>query len=176
MRLALLLLALATCAALPARAQQTGPGPAHPSRDAGWTSFGAGFWSHPYDVSGFLSLNYGRERFAQLLVNGTSHFCISSSCAGVAVIGLGGGRSWVDRSARAAVSGGLAAGSHTARAGGPSHPSAGAYANVQLAVTPVKEVGVGLDLFAQTYGTDGLLGRPRVAYGLRVLFVIEGNK
>jgi hypothetical protein len=166
-----LALAVLCLAAASAEAQPTGPGPANPADDSGWASFGLGaIGSEP--ISAFLSLNYGRDCFGQLLFNSSSSLL---GARGTGVIGVGMGRSWVDRSARGALSLGLALGqrSETRR---DQHATGGVFVNAQGFVTPIKEVGLGIDAFAHTYGGSRFLGEPRLAYGLRFTFVIEGNK
>jgi hypothetical protein len=139
-------------------------------RDWGWFAVGLGP-SARFDLSYVYSANIGRRRVWQLVVQGGSDIFRGEA---LHAAGISYGRSAVDRWSRVAVTGGPAVvrgrGRYDAEAGERERfVTGGLVMNVQVIFTPVRELGVGLDL-------HGCLN-PRVSEaGVRVILVLEGNK
>lgn len=163
-----ILLQLATVSCL---AQQ--PGPAAPDRDGGWLSIGIGR-GVPYDFSGVVSANFGRVRFWQVAYNGTGDLSLGGKVAGGGSVSFGRGHSFVDRIGRVAGSigpgfvwGQYWHGSPTTELS--SFKTIGLVASAQFVLTPIKEVGFGIDLYSNVNSI-------KTVGGIRLSIVLEGNK
>lgn len=160
-----LLLLSALLAATPAFAQPT-VGPASPERDRGWLTLGLGA-SDPYGLAAVVRANFGRERVlqvgyhAELISSILSNVALSSAHVGV-------GRSRVGRWSRTALTAGPAL-VWGDRRGDRGFVAIGAVLNGQAIFTPIPELGVGLDAYAN-------LNTVRSSVGLAVTFVFEANK
>ena len=149
-------------AALPASAQL--PGPASPERDRGWLAAGFGVGT-PYEISGAITANFGRERVLQVGARATAELLGGSE---VSALSVSAGRSWVGRVGRT----GLFLG--PALVWGREIPegryvTGGVVGSAQVILTPIKEAGFGVDLFG-SLSPKGAVG------GLSLLLVLEGNK
>ena len=170
MRLFLFALALALLALPPAAsAQVEGPGPSSPERDGGWFTFGVGT-AGPRGVAGAVTANFGRERIWQVGLHATESGIFAPAVPTSNALHLGYGFSGVDRYSRVALTLGPAV------VWGVSDPetdaryvTAGVVANAQFIVTPLREFGVGVDVFMNL--------NPEVpALGAALTFAFEGNK
>ena len=92
------------------------------------------------------------------LLGGSSHNALSVST----------GRSWVGRVGRTALFVGPAVAWGTEIPGG-EYVTGGVVGSAQAIVTPIKEAGLGVDLF-------GILSPKGVSVGVSALVVLEGNK
>ena len=162
---ALLLLGAITCAAQPT---ETDPS----ELDAGWLSAGIGY-GIPYEVSVVASVNIGRERFWQATFNSTFEFKFDTELGFVSSLGAGYGSSRVDRTGRIAYSIGPALVWGNYRPGGRGRltrfRTVGLVPNLQLNFTPIREVGLGLDIYV-------VVSPKESAAAIRLVFVIEGYK
>lgn len=162
---AVLLLAALVVSAV--RAQPT-VGPASPERDRGWTSFGVGPGT-PGGFAGALTVTLGRTHGPQAGVQSESVFCFGDRCAETTAVHAGYAVSDVGRWHRVAAGGGPALVLARDVPGVDRRPAVGVAANVQAMVTPVREIGVGLQVV-------GILSPVRPAAGVLLMVAFEGNK
>ena len=151
--------------AFPSAAQ---PGPPSAERDRGWFAFGYGL-GRPDDLAGVITANFGRERVIQVGFHGVTDFALGGSVASVSALHVGPGLSRVSRWDRTAlfVSPAVVWGQRTTT--DDRFVTAGVVVSGQAVLTPVREVGLGLDVFVT-------LNAVRPAYGAALTFVFEANK
>lgn len=163
-------------AALPAgQAAAQGLGPAAAERDRGWVAFGVGL-GVPYDLAGSLTVNVGRARVLQAGLHASADIGLGGPAPRVSAAHVGAGLSRADRWTRLAVAVGPALvwglRSRADRASGHGmrgYATVGGVVSAQVAVTPVREFGVGLSAFVIGSGV-------RSGAGLALTMVLEGNK
>jgi hypothetical protein len=134
------------------------PEPASPTYDNGWFAVGLGVWPAPsntVDLTGSITANFGRERVLQVGVHGVDN---------VGSIDLGFGRSWASRWWRTAVFVGPAVVVRKNQL-----YTGGGTVSTQVILTPVKEMGLGLDFFMNVNPRDSFIG-------MSATFTLEGNK
>ncbi|HET6569435.1 MAG TPA: hypothetical protein VFG50_15815 [Rhodothermales bacterium] len=121
----------------------------------------------PYGFCSLISANFGRERILQASLHGNSGLLGGDS---VGAFSIAIGRSRVNRWARIAATAGPALVFGTNYSSTRSHyTTLGVLANLQGSLTPIKELGVGLDLYAN-------LNLEKSAVGAGITIVLEGNK
>ncbi|MBO6793014.1 MAG: hypothetical protein JJ895_03820 [Balneolaceae bacterium] len=141
--------------------------------DIGWGTFGLGIDS-PLDLGYGFSANIGRNHFWQLGFQNSSELSFGGSGAQVNMFHVGKGYSLVNRVGRIA----LAAG--PAFVWGTDHfdSNTGTYDNFtalgltlngQAFVTPIKEIGIGVEVFYNINNTINVAG-------FRIIFGLEGFK
>lgn len=148
------------------------PGPASPEHDKGWFAFGFGP-AIGHNFSGAVTANFGREQVVQLALYATGDIL----GGGQSAMNVSIGRSRVSRVYRLGAFAGpaLIVGEQEVRdergryRGLDSFRTVGIVASGQLIFTPVKEIGVGLDLFT-------ILNLQMSTAGLSIMLVFEGNK
>ena len=129
-----------------------------------------------YGLSWFLSANFGREQFVQLGVTSSSSILGRSYYSAV---NLGAGYSISDRIGRIATSTGpvfVWGEEHPDKDNGRYFRSVGLFSNLQINITPVKEMGLGLDLFGIITPQFGSRISSFISTGIRFTLVIEGHK
>lgn len=161
------LLLLAVLAAPAGHAQATAD-PASPARDRGWTSLGVGPGT-PGGFAGALTVTLGRTHGPQAGAQAESVFCLGDRCAETTAFHVGYAASDVGRWHRVAVGGGPALVLARDVPGADLRTAVGVAANVQTMVTPVRELGLGLQVF-------GILSPVRPAAGVLLIVAFEGNK
>ncbi len=164
--LALVLLAASSISSARAQTDRR-VGPSAPERDGGWLAFGVGAASDD-DVSVVLTGNFGRERFVQIGFHG------SGSLLGrreVSAYHVGAGISDVGRWHRTAIAIGPALVTGERLVGGEWDRffTGGIVMSAQVIGTPIKEFGLGLDLFGHVNPVEN-------GYGLALTFAFEANK
>ncbi|MBD3223926.1 MAG: hypothetical protein GF313_04305 [Caldithrix sp.] len=147
-------------------------GQANPDDDKGWMAFGLGTavnWDFSYSVN----LNYGRELFFQGAFHRVENISFGSDPNHINAISLGIGSSKVSRFGRLAFSPGLSfvfGKNYNDRLDKNSKfTSIGLLLNTQATFTPIKEVGMGLDMFMN-------LNKEEKFAGVVLTVFIEGNK
>ena len=150
--------------------------PASPERDKGWATYGFGL-DAPLDLGAGLTANFGRTHIWQVSLQTSQEFMLSGTGTNVTWLGVGRGYSAVGRWGRLAIAGGPAVvwGKDWYRRERPEgqerehYVTGGLTLSGQAIFTPVREVGVGLELF-------GNVNPVISAVGVRAMFVFEGNK
>ena len=150
--------------------EPSGPGPAAPETDRGWFAFGFGP-SIPYGFAFAATANFGRERVLQVGAHGVGEFELFGRSEHVSTLHVGPGLSRVDRWSRLAVAAGPAVvwGVRDASNAESDYVTAGLVLSGQAIVTPIPELGLGLDAFA-------ILSPIKSGVGFAVTFVFEANK
>ncbi len=144
-------------------------GSASAEKDEGWGTFGVGLASDD-QVAVAISGNFGRERFVQVGIHGS----VDSNLFGhreLVAHHVGVGVSDVGRWHRTAVAAGPALVSGVRRVDGSWDRffTGGVVVSAQAFFTPIRELGVGLDLFAHVNPVESGLG-------LTLSFILEANK
>ena len=161
---------LALLALAPFASAQSGlPGPASADRDGGWFTLGYGT-AGPGRLSGTVTANFGRERVWQVGLHAVDRGLLAPAVPTANALHVGYGLSGVDRFSRVALTIGPAV------VWGVADPetdtryvTGGVLANAQFIVTPLKEFGLGVDLFVNL--------NPEVpVLGAALTFALEGNK
>ena len=168
MRFLLLALALLSISST-ASAQVDGPGPASPEHDWGWFAFGFG-GSVLGRATGAVTANFGRERIVQAGLHGVGSGLFAPAVPSANAAHISYGFSGVDRFSRVAFTLGPAVvwGISDTETD-TRYVTGGVVANAQFMVTPLKEFGLGVDVFVNL--------NPEVpALGAAVTFAFEGNK
>jgi hypothetical protein len=147
-------------------------GPSSPEMDAGWFSIGFGVAS-PYDISFSSSANFGRNNIFQIAMHASDNFKLSGGFPvnGSGAVSLSYGLSNVNDLGRIAFFLGpaYAWGEYYNSDVDTNYKTIGVVTNLQLVFTPVKEMGIGLEMYAN-------LNPKEVTAGISVIFVLEGNK
>ena len=168
MRFLLLALALLSIPSA-ASAQVDGPGPASPEHDWGWSTFGVGT-AGSRGMAVAATANFGRERIWQAGLHATDRGLFAPAVPTSNALHLGYGFSDVDRFSRVAFTLGPAVvwGISDTETD-TRYVTGGVVANAQFMVTPLKEFGLGVDVFMNL--------NPEVpALGAALTFAFEGNK
>ncbi|MDP2301673.1 MAG: hypothetical protein Q8N03_04520 [Ignavibacteria bacterium] len=139
------------------------PKPANPEDDFGWFTIGFGVGSK-YDFASVLSANFGREDFLQFALHANSDFF----SVGVSSISVCYGKSIVGDLSRVAFSVGPSLVSDNDNSV-VRFRTFGVLGSLQLIYTPVKELGLGLDLFYNLNFKQNIAG-------VSLTYVFEGNK
>lgn len=158
---------LLAAVAVPSVAQPT-VGPASPARDRGWTTASVGPGT-PGGFAGALTVTLGRTHGPQAGAQSESVFCFGDRCAETTALHAGYAVSDVGRWHRVAVGGGPALVFARDVPGADLCTTVGAAANVQAMVTPVPEIGIGVQVV-------GILSPVRPAAGVLLMVAFEGNK
>ncbi len=149
--------------------------PASPEYDKGWFSIAVGP-GIPLDMSGSLTANFGRTTFWQFALQNTSDINVlgNAELTNASSLSVSYGLSGVHRIGRIAVSGGTGITfgldkRESAPDEGRRFIAPALIGNIQLFITPIKEMGVGFDVF-------GNLNPQLSTLGIRMSLVIEGHK
>jgi hypothetical protein len=150
-------------------------GPASPEHDKGWMTAGLGGTETNYNLGISLTANYGRTHFWQLALNGSDKLYLFSNDNRIEMISLSISRGYSVSSRW----------SRLAWAAGPAivildqyndvkdcdeHlKDLGFVFNAQYYLTPIKEMGIGIELY-------GNLNRTQSVSGMRIILALEGNK
>ena len=146
--------------------------PSSPEYDRGWFTMGVGGDSN-FELSGLITANFGRDRFWEANLYSAANFCFSNCPAapGITALSMGRGYSIVDRIGRISFSVGpsIAHGKKTYSETENFFWTAGLFTNSQFLFTPVKEIGIGIDMYANM--------NPKLStFGSALVIVIEGHK
>jgi hypothetical protein len=143
------------------------------SEDRGWISGGIGLAMSPWSLSSSISANYGQQLFYQCAFHRVQNINIGGGEAKhVSALSLGLGGSKVHRFFRIAVSAGpsIAVGNYSVEESNyQGFTAIGVLANIQLALTPIKELGIGIDGFIN-------INTAASFSGFTITFFLEGNK
>lgn len=148
-------------------------GPSSPEHDKGWFSAGLGI-DAPLDLSGSIIANFGRKHFWQFGLQVSEEFMLSGRGTNVTSFNIGRGISFVKNWGRFSIAGGPAVIWGLDRYDSDldtrkSYISGGLLLNSQFIVTPIKELGVGFELYCNVNPVI-------IVGGIRAIFVLEGNK
>ena len=135
-------------------------GPANPGDDRGWVAFGLGR-DNAGDMSGNLSFNLGRTKIFQLAVHSNSTFMGKTKSV---IYSASPGISVAKQFVRIALFLGPSVNYYPKRKTVP-----GLSGSTQFIFTPIKELGIGLNLFGSINSGDFISG-------VGISFVLEGNK
>ena len=150
------------------QAQQVGP--AIIEKDKGWFTLGLSK-DTPLDIGIGFTANFGRKHIWQAGLQSSSEFTLSGSDINVNAVNIGRGYSLVNRVGRIAIAAGPAFvwGDNRVDRKLDDFRSVGLVLNGQAILTPVKEIGIGIELFSN-------LNPELSVAGFRVILAIEGNK
>ncbi len=147
-------------------------GPSSPEMDAGWFSVGFGIAS-PYGLSFSSSANFGRNNIIQIALHASDDFKLSGGLPidGSGAVSVSYGLSTVNDLGRIAFFLGpsYAWGQYYNSETNSKYKTIGIVSNLQLVLTPIKELGLGLEMYAN-------LNPKEITAGISIIFVIEGNK
>ena len=176
MKLNLLLILVSLIWNTPAYSQsEVQENPASPKNDMGWHSLGMGVdWvgTKKYNdrLAFGLTFNLGRAHFWQLGMNGNSTIFGAKP---ISALHVGSGYSLVNRWGRIAIAGGPAfvTGKEysTERDKYNRFYTAGLAVNAHFSITPIKEIGIGIEYHANVNFHDHFRG-------YRLIMIIEGHK
>ncbi|MFP4546979.1 MAG: hypothetical protein ACLFQM_02530 [Fidelibacterota bacterium] len=142
--------------------------------DSGWFSAGIGFVDIPLDLGVGVTAYFGRKYTWQVGFQRSTDFTISGTATHVNSINVGQGMTIANRWGRLAVAvgpaivWGLDRFDHE-RDEWDSYTSIGLTLNGQVMFTPIRELGAGLELYCNVNPVLSVAG-------VRVIFVLEGNK
>ena len=156
-------------AALPLAAQPR-VGLASPEKDGGWLAFGLGL-GQPYGMAAAATANFGRTRLLQLGFHANTELNFFGRSASTNALHVGYGRSRVSYWDRSALAAGPAVvwGLGDAADTGSRFVTAGLVLSAQQMVTPIPELGIGLDAFVN-------VNPIRSGWGVALTFLFEANK
>lgn len=148
-------------------------GPASSEYDDGWISVGFGV-ATPYELSFSSTINFGRNRVFQIGLHGSDDFHLNADrmpIDGSGSVSLSYGLSSVSDIARIAIFLGPAYswGKYYSSPNEINYKTIGIVTSLQLIISPIKEIGLGLDIFSN-------INQKETKAGVSILFVIEGNK
>jgi hypothetical protein len=147
-------------------------GPSSAEMDAGWFSVGLGIAS-PYELSFSSSANFGRNNIFQIALHTSDNLKLSGGLPvdGSGAISLSYGLSSVNDLGRIAFFIGPAYswGQYYHSEVNSKYKTIAVVSNLQLVISPFKELGLGFEMFAN-------LNPKEITAGISLIFVIEGNK
>ncbi len=156
-------------------AGESAVGPASPEHDKGWISAGLGWAEAPYELGVSLTANYGREHFWQIALNGSDKLNIFGINDNIELISLSISRGYSvsSRWSRLAWAAGPAIvilDQYNERKNRDEHlKDLGIVFNAQYYITPIKELGIGIELYGNLNGIQ-------TVSGIRLIVALEGNK
>jgi hypothetical protein len=142
--------------------------------DKGWVSFGIGN-DEPIGLAVGFTANFGRTHFWQAGIEHSSELNIfGGESSHITSIHAGRGYSFVHRVGRIAFAAGPALNwglddSNTRLGEHSPFTSVGLVGNGQFILTPIKELGIGIELYSN-------INNVVTVTGLRLILTIEGNK
>ncbi len=140
--------------------------------DRGWISLGVGTGAD-WDLASSVNLNYGRETFFQCALHRLENFSIGNNPNHIHSVSVGIGHATVSPFSRLAFSAGLSflfgKRYDDILEKNTEFKTVGLLLNTQIAFTPIREAGIGLDMFIN-------LNKEQKTGGVTLTLFIEGNK